>query len=359
MASRGVRKGTSIAGALLLTALVRSSGSAAGPSPGTGPPVRFDPRPADQRVDVLVDGAPFTSYRYEPALKKPVLYPLRSDRGQLVTRGFPLDPRPGDSEDHPHHVGLWFSYGDVDGVDFWNNSTALPSERQSKMGTIQHRRVVATRDGRGKGELEVEAEWLLPTGKPAFLERTRFVFRTAEGERTVDRLTSLEASSGRVTMADNKEGLLGLRVARSLEHPSPETRTAVDAEGRATKVGPAGAAVAEGRYLTSEGAMGEKAWGTRARWTLLAGSADGSPVTVAILDHPDNPGFPTYWHARGYGLFAANPLGASAFTEGKQTMGFAVEPGRPARFRYRIVILSKKAEPGEIEARYQDFARER
>jgi Methane oxygenase PmoA len=335
----------------------RSVGS---PAPlSSGPAVHLEARPPDHRVDVLVDGQPFTSYRYEETLKKPVLYPLRSDRGQLVTRGFPLDPRPGESEDHPHHIGLWLNYGDVNGVDFWNNSATLSAEEQAKMGLIRHRRVVSARDGRGHGELEIEAEWLLPGGKPALVEKTRFVFHASAGERAIDRLTTLEAVGARVSMPDNKEGFLGLRVARGLEHPSHETRTFVDAEGRATKVGPAGASEAQGHYLTSEGAEGEKAWGTRARWTLLTGSADAAPVSVAILDHPDNPGFPTYWHARGYGLFAANPLGASAFSEAKEFMRFAIDPDRPARFGYRVVILSKQATREDIESRYRDFARER
>src|SRR5574341_1549704 len=89
----------------------------------------------DRRVDVLIDDKPFTSYIWPTALKKPVLYPIRSARGTLVTRGFPLDPRPGERVDHPHHVGLWFNYGDVNGLDFWNNSDDIPAERAPKMGT--------------------------------------------------------------------------------------------------------------------------------------------------------------------------------------------------------------------------------
>ena len=71
---------------------------------------------------------------------------------------------------------------------------------------------------------------------------------------------------------------------------------------------------------------------------MLTGQADGSPVTMAILDHPKNPGYPTYWHARGYGLFSANPLGQKVFSEGKETLAFALAPGRPVRFAYRILL---------------------
>ena len=94
---------------------------------------------AERRVDVLVDGKPFTSYIWPTTLKKPVLFPIRTARGTLVTRGFPLEPRPGERVDHPHHVGLWFNYGDVNGIDFWNNSDAIPVADRHKMGTIVHR----------------------------------------------------------------------------------------------------------------------------------------------------------------------------------------------------------------------------
>src|SRR5687768_18446312 len=81
---------------------------------------------ADQRVEVLLDGRPFTEYLHRPELKKPILFPLRTDRGVVVTRGYPLAPRPGERVDHPHHAGLWLNHGDVAGVDFWNNSPSNP-----------------------------------------------------------------------------------------------------------------------------------------------------------------------------------------------------------------------------------------
>jgi len=97
---------------------------------------------ANRKVDVTVDGKPFPSYIWPTTLKKPVLYPLHSAKGTVVTRGFPLDPHPGERADHPHHVGLWFNHGDVNGFDFWNNSDAIPAAQAPKMGTIVHQRIV-------------------------------------------------------------------------------------------------------------------------------------------------------------------------------------------------------------------------
>src|SRR5213079_3228420 len=103
---------------------------------------------------------------------------------------------------------------------------------------------------------------------------------------------------------------------------------------------------------------GDAAWGTRGRWCNLSGIVGSEPVTISILDNPSNPGFPTYWHARGYGLFAANPLGQSALSNGKDTLNLALEPGKSVTFKYRVLILSGAAKPEDIERQYKAFAQE-
>src|SRR5213080_5043298 len=119
------------------------------PDPGQGVRVEVIPHEAQRRVDVLVDGKPFTAYIYPTTVKKPVLYPLRAASGTVITRGWPLEPRPGERVDHPHHVGLWLTYSDVNGLDFWNNSDAIPAARAPKMGTILHRAVRHVESGHG------------------------------------------------------------------------------------------------------------------------------------------------------------------------------------------------------------------
>ena len=142
---------------------------------------------AAKRVDVTIDGKPFTSYIWPDTLKKPVLYPLRTAKGTLVTRGFPLDPRKGERVDHPHHVGLWLNHGDVNGLDFWNNSDAIKPEQAPKMGTIVHRKIVERQERRDQGELTVETAWMTPDNKQLMKETTRFVFRGGADARTIDR----------------------------------------------------------------------------------------------------------------------------------------------------------------------------
>jgi Methane oxygenase PmoA len=122
------------------------------------PRIQVVPHAVAPRVDVTIDGKPFTSYMYPHDEKKPYLYPLRTAQGTLVTRGWPVEPRPGERVDHPHHIGLWFNYGNVNGLDFWNNSNAIPAERAPRMGTVVHKRVIEASSGRDKGELNVEMD---------------------------------------------------------------------------------------------------------------------------------------------------------------------------------------------------------
>jgi Methane oxygenase PmoA len=315
--------------------------------------VQVIPDPANRKVDVLIGGQPFTSYIYPATLKKPVLFPLRTSEGALVTRGFP--PEPGERKDHPHHAGLWFNYGNVNGIDFWNNSDAIKPQDRDKMGTIVHRGVIAARNGPQKGELEVESDWLGPDGKVMLREHTVYVFRGSPGMRSVDRITTLTALDRKITFTDDKEGVLGLRVTRALELPSEKPETFTDTSGRETKISATDNSAVTGDYLTSEGKRGAGVWGTRGRWCSLSGRLGQQPATITILDHPRNPGFPTYWHARGYGLFAANPLGEKVLSGGKEELNFALAPGSSVTFRHRVVILSEPASSEHAEKLYKEF----
>jgi hypothetical protein len=334
-------------------------GTAARLAADVAPRVEVQPRAAERRVDVTVDGQPFTSYAWPERVSKPVLYPIRTARGTLVTRGFPLEPRPGERVDHPHQVGFWFTYGDLDGVDFWGNSEAIPPAERAKMGTIHHREIVAARGGPGKGELEVRADWVVPGPKVVLEEATRFVFRADASSRAVDRLATLTAKGGKVTFRDTKEGMLGLRVARALEQPSDQPEAFTDASGKPTAVPVLDNTGVTGLYTSSEGLKGDAVWGTRARWMALSGRVGGEDVVLLLLDHPNNPGHPTYWHARGYGLFAANPFGPKAYSNGKEAeRPYSLEAGTSATFRHRLLVLPGPFSAERAEAAWKEFAAE-
>jgi hypothetical protein len=284
-----------------------------------------------------------------------VLYPLRTAKGTIVTRGYPLEPRPGERTDHPHQVGLWLNYESVNGIDFWNNSEAIKTQDAPKMGTIRQRSILLAKGGSNEGVLEVEADWLTYDKKVVLKEHTRFVFRGEPNFRSVDRITTLRAADEKVVFADAKDGMLGLRVVRALEAPSDKPEVFSDASGRATTMPKLDNTGVNGVYLTSEGKKGVGVWGTRGRWCSLSGKIGDEPVTISIFDHPSNAGFPAYWHARGYGLFAANPLGEKVFSNGKEELNLTLAPGESVTFRYRVLISSEIATPESTEAAYKAF----
>jgi hypothetical protein len=319
-------------------------------------PVTVTVHAAERRVDVTIGGRPFTAYIWPTTIKKPVLYPLRTAHGTVVTRGYPLDPRPGERVDHPHHVGLWFNYGDVDGYDFWNNSDAIPPERRPKMGTILQRGVPVATSGPDQGVLDVDADWVIPDGTVLLKEHTRFVFRGTATTRTIDRTTTLTAGDRAVPLPDNKEGVFGMRVTRALEIPSKTPEVFTDASGHPTAVPTLDNTGVNGDYLTSEGKTGDAAWGTRGKWCVLSGTVQGERVAIAILDHPSNPGYPTYWHARGYGLFAANPLGEKELSGGKDVLNYSIPARGHATFRYRVVITDGSPSAADTETAWNAWA---
>ena len=311
------------------------------------------------RVDVTIDGKPFTSYMYPREEKKPYLYPLRTAKGTVVTRGWPLEPRPNERVDHPHHIGMWFNYGDVNGLDFWNNSNAIPADRAPRMGTVVHKRVIEAKSGGDRGELNVEMDWVDSKGTLLLKENTRFIFRGDATSRTIDRITRLTAMKEPVVFGESKEGVLGIRVARGLEQPSNAPDVFTDANGQTSKTKVVNNEGVTGSYVGSDGKTGDAVWGTRGPWTMLKGSVEGEVVTLAILDHPNNPGYPTYWHARGYGLYAANNLGQNAFDPKQPEMKRTIAPGESMTFRHRVMIVSGPVEPANMNTEHKKFATEK
>jgi Methane oxygenase PmoA len=298
--------------------------------------------PASKKVEVRYDGKLFTAYCYFDSTEKPVLFPIKTTSGITITRGYPIMPRPGERTDHPHHVGLWLNYESVNGLDFWNNSDAISPEKKPHYGSIRHLKVVSKESKKDKARLETSSQWVDQTGKVLLDETTLFVFMKSGDDYIIDRVSTLEAKVPEVVFKDVKDGMLAIRVSRQLEQPSKENSKYVDAHGNVTTVPPSDVPVT-GLYANQEGITGDNVWGKRSKWASLSGKQDGEEVSVIIIDHPKNPGYPTYWHARGYGLFAANPLGQKVFSEGKEELNMVLSQGQKAVFRYRIIIHSGSA----------------
>ncbi len=314
---------------------------------------------AEKRVDVMVNGELFTAYIYPNTIKKPVLYPIKTSKGTKITRGFPLEPMPGERVDHPHHVGLWFNYGDVNGLDFWNNSDSIKVEKRAHYGTIKHKSIESTEDGDDKATLKVVMDWNTPDGVTLLEEHTTFVFRANGDERSIDRFTTLKAKDEKVSFKDNKEGMIAIRVTRALEHPSKKPEIFTDASGQATSVPTLNNEGVNGLYYNSGGVEGGDVWGKRADWVNLTSTIGNEDISLVIMDHPSNVGYPTYWHARTYGLFAANPLGQKVFSDGKEELNFELAPNASTTFKHRILLVSgSKLNKDILDNKFKDFSKE-
>jgi len=269
--------------------------------------VKFSP----EDIAINVDGKPFTVFHYGEKNNKPFLAPLRSASGKIVTRGFPMENIDGESRDHLHHTGLWFSYDDVNGVKFWEND---PSYTKPHVG-----RIVVThtgwKDGDKSGTLNAIMEWRDPaTGKPLLVENRDMTFYSDPKLRIIDFHITLTAAQ-EVTIGDTKEGAFAIRLHDNFTERKGGKM--VDANGRTGMV---------------------NVWGKRSNWVDYTGVIDGERLGVAIFDNPQNPHYPTYWHARDYGLFSLNPFGQNSFDENMAENKTKLATGQKLTFRWRVVI---------------------
>ncbi len=284
------------------------------------------------RIVVHVDGKPFTNlYLSGEKVVKPFFYPIRSASGKIVTRLYPLKTVPGESHDHPHHCGLWFAHGNVNGFDFWSST---PERTGNHYGTIVLTKVDEVHSGKEKGWLTAEFAWKGPGGKTILTEKRTVTFFSNPTLRVMDfdiLLTGVE----RAHFGDTKEGTFAIRVAASMNE----------------KHG--------GTLINAAGKTGEKnVWGKRSPWMDYYGEVEGEKLGIAIFDHPDNPKHPTYWHARGYGLFAANIFGEHNFYHDEaRDGGMTLEKGKTWRFRYAVVIHPGNAASAGIAKLYKEYAR--
>jgi len=284
------------------------------------------------RISVEIDGKPYTDFYLAPEGNKPYFYPLRTASGIIVTRHYPMEEVEGETHDHPHHRGLFFAHGSVNGTDFWATE---PDSKDPRKGRMALNKVLQMKSGKKSGTIEAVFEGFDSAGKPLMTETRIVTFYSDPELRVIDYEISVE-SPQRLTFGDTKEGTFGIRLATDLS----EDRT--------------------GRMVNAEGQETEKnVWGKRSAWVDYFGKVDGKPVGVAMMDCPSNPRHPTYWHARAYGLFAANPFGLKDFLGDKNQDGsLTLEPGQRLRFRYRVVIHAGDVRSAKIAALYQKYAAE-
>jgi len=297
----------------------------------------------DTKISVEIDGKPFTDFYIGSDAPKPYLHPLRTADGKIVTRGYPMAADiPGEAHDHPHHRGLWFAHGDVNGYDFWGNEPSQKGANKGK-GTVELERVNKVTAGKKSGTITATFDWKIPGGQVLLVETRTMTFYSDPQVRMFDFDATLSPQT-EVKFGDTKEGTFAIRLASELEEEQPKGI----AEPKRT-----------GKMVNAQNKIGEKnVWGKRSEWVDFSGQIGGATVGIAILDHPTNPRPPVYWHARAYGLFACNVFGASDFENDKSRDGsLAIRPGQPLRFRYRVIIHPGDSTAADIRDAYTTWAR--
>ncbi|MCA9248041.1 MAG: PmoA family protein [Planctomycetales bacterium] len=296
-------------------------------------PAAWTLQAGDDRVRVEVDGQLFTEYRFR-GFAKPILYPVLGPGQTPMTRSYPIEAdRAGEAHDHPHHKSIWFAHGAVNGVDFW-----------SEKGRIEHVRLVKVDEDASRPSITTDNRWLAPDGKLVATDTTTIAFLTLPGARAIDLQVVVHASNGEVKFGDTKEGMMALRTHPNLRLDNDPKR---------------GVTTANGKSVNSQGVQDGAMWGQRAAWVDYWGTIAGKPVGIAIFDHPQNLRHPTTWHARSYGLVAANPFGISYF-EGKPkgSGDYTLAQGDEIAFRYRIVLHEGNAQQAGVAKLYSAYAAE-
>jgi hypothetical protein len=294
------------------------------------------------KIDVFVNGSFFTSYQYPENIEKTFLFPVNAPNGSVITRGFPVETRKGERTDHPHHIGIWFNHGNVNGIDFWNNSSAIPADKKDLYGRIIHQRTNIIAGGR-KGILEVILNWNDNKGNTLLVENARYIFSGDKDSRTIDHISTLTAVNDRVIIGDSKEGMFAIRVDRAFEMPSEESLILTDDKGNPTNVKATNNEGVTGMYYSSNGLKGDSVWGTRNDWVLLTGIKDNVIISMAMFDNPRNPGYPAYAHARGYGLFSLNNFGQSSYDPKQKQRTYTIEKGQSVTLYHRFYVQSGTA----------------
>ncbi len=313
--------------------------------------VEFIHDEANTRIEVFINDNFFTSFFYPDDSEKPVLYPILTASGKEITRGYPYDPRPFERVDHPHHVGLWLNFGNVNGLDFWNHSFRVRPEDKHRYGSIRFREVISENPGRNK--LVVGSDWIDINNSVLLNEETTFVFFEREGVRSIERTSKLIAAQD-VTFIGDKEGLLGLRVHRVFEEPSERPLRILDARGNLPDEPMVYNEGKNGVYRNADGHIGGEVWGKRSPWVALSAVKDGEVITITIFDKKSNPYYPAWSHARGYGLFAVNNLGGRGMHPDEEEVEIKLSPGESISFTHLIVIGGEKSDE-ELNAIAESF----
>jgi len=263
--------------------------------------------------------------RYEN-IPRPFFYPVIGPTGAAMTRNYPMKPGvEGEANDHPHHRSLWFAHGSVNGIDYWTQGKGKGTIVGNFRSTTDRPLLSSDKFGHVPTSTN-QYLWIDTKGKAVLTqEQSYFVLVHKDDSRVIDITQKLSPVKGveQVKFGDTKEGTMAMRL-----HPALRLK----------------GDVATGKAINSEGVTGKDIWGKRAKWVAYWGVIDGKTCGVAIFDHPTNLRHPTWWHARDYGLVAANPFGIHDFEKKpKGTGDYTLKQGETLSLRYRFVFFAGTA----------------
>jgi len=277
----------------------------------------------DDKVQVKIGDETFTELLFGDDRSKPVFYPIYGPGQTPMTRDFPFKKdTEGEKHDHPHHESLWYTHGDVNGISFWHIG--------KDTGTITQTAFKIDGD-----TITTSNDWLSVEKKRVCSDQRIVKFSTLPGgARVIDFTVTIKASDGDVKFGDTKEGSMGIRT-----HHLLRTNKGADVSN-------------------SAGQKGGSIWGKPAKWVNYQSKINDKPVGVAIFDSPKNPRHPSTWHARDYGLVAANPFGAHDFSKAKKGTGdLVIKSGESITFHYAFVFHNGSEEKSSIEDLYKSWAK--
>lgn len=281
-------------------------------------------------ISFSVLGKPFFTALAQSG-SKPIIYPVYGPGGQKMTRGYPIETVEGEDRDHPHQRSMWMTFGNVNGVDFWAADPINGDKAHFGTKTVVN---ASAEGGPIAGTLLSEVEWRDKSGKLVLSEENTIVVYAIADQRVMDVTITLKAPADKAAVfGDTKEGMFGLRVPSVLDTKAKKG----------------------GKIINAEGIEDDAAWGKSSPWVDYSGIIDGKTVGVAILNHPDSFRYPTHWHVRNYGLFAANPFGYKDFGLGKSGE-HTLEPGKKIRFGYRMIFHDGRADEAGIADSFKAYA---
>ena len=289
------------------------------------------------KIDIELDSRPFTSFHFGSNWPKPFLHPLRSPSGVVVTRGFPVEEIEGESRDHRWHRGLFFGHGDIQGIDFWREIGPEKKRFPLPVGSIVLRALAPAQKLEDAAVVAATFDLQAPGPRRMGSLRQRYRFHKLGKHNAIDARMTLTADAGQsLKMGDTEEGTFAIRVAPGLRQDQGAT------------------------LRNAQGLVGtENIWGEASQWVDYSGRVEGQTVGIAIFDHPSNPKHPTHWHARGYGLFSANPFGEHDFYGDPIRDGsLTIEDGKTLTLRYRVVVHEGDGASLDLESLYRSYAAE-